>query len=181
MLFEMMAGVALAAAAMQEETSFTTFDNSIPGWSVIRRSDGCFTFSEITNTAVTIFYRTSKGGDPLLLLFSDRSWMVREEDVGGYRVQFAGSAGDWVGLNGSTFPDEGEPGDEKRGVVTLPFSTDAIVPMLNDFADAPSLNFYRDDRLLARIPLDNSEHAMRRLLDCARAAGGQNVPSLPAR
>lgn len=181
MLFEMMAGAALAAAAMQEDTSFTTFDNSIPGWSVIRRPDGCFTFSEITNTAVTIFYRTSKGGDPLLLLFSNPAWVVREEEVGGYRLQFADGAGNWVDLNGSTFPDEGEPGEEKRGVVTLPFSEDAIMPMLNDFADASSLNFHRDGRLLARIPLDNSEQAMRRLLDCARAVGGRGVPTFPAR
>ncbi|MBX3561328.1 MAG: hypothetical protein KF780_05890 [Sphingomonas sp.] len=181
MLFEMMAGAALAAAAMQDDTAFSTFDNGIPGWTVVRRTDGCFTFSDASSTIVTVFYRTSKDGDPLLLLFSDPAWMVREENVAGYRVQFVGASGDWVDLSGSTFPDEGEPGEEKRGVVTMPFSADAIGPMLTDFAEASSLNFYRDGRLLARVPLDNSARAMRRLLDCARAAGGQNVPSLPTR
>jgi len=184
MIFDMIAAAALASTqGSGGETPFTSFDNSIPGWSVVRRPDGCFSYTTgggPADTSLNIFYKVDEGAAPsLILLFSNESWRLPEESVRGFRIQFVGSDGDWTNLSGDSLQDMGD--GDNIGIVSLDFDETAIPLMLTDVVRGTGLNFYRDTGLLDRLLLPNSPAAVGRLLDCVRTVTTQPIATVPTR
>ena len=178
-MLDIIAAAALAATQTQGNTPFTPFDETIPGWPVVRRPDGCFTFNEGSATSLNIFYNTNRAEDEITLIFSNGSWRLREENVSGYKITLDGADGTWSNLAASTFQDEGD--GETVGVIAIAFSRDAVGPMLRDLRNASTLTLSLNDRPLGSIALANSPRAVQRLLDCAATTSSRPVATLPAR
>jgi len=165
MLLATIAAGALATAQPGGGTPFETFDDTIPGWNVNRRPDGCFAFTtaDVAETSLNIFYKLGDDGQSLNLLFSSTGLRVDAGDSLDYRLQF-GRGGDWLNLPGHSFAD-GASGD---GVIAFSFHNQEIRPMLADLSRSSHLNLSRAGQPLRTIGLDNSAVAVRRLMDCVR-------------
>lgn len=170
------------APAQAQTTPYAIYDETADGWTVVRRTDGCFLHKIYDGpgaAALTLFHSADGSSVPLTLMVSSANWAVGERDPVSYRFDLIGTPRRWSGPITSLQ-------DEERGVVSLNLAPPGARDLLDAFAQASRLDLYRDGRIAERLTLPGGAAAVGRLGDCLRtfpqseavpiAAGGNAGP-----
>jgi hypothetical protein len=154
----------MPAPARAQATPYAIYDETADGWTVVRRTDGCFLHKIYDGpgaAALTLFHSADGSSVPLTLMVSSASWAVGERDAVSYEFDLVGTPRRWSGPITSLQ-------DEERGVVSLNLAPPGAGELLDAFAQASRLDLYRDGRIAERLILPGAAAAVGRLGDCLR-------------
>jgi hypothetical protein len=154
----------MPAPAPAQTTPYAIYDETADGWTIVRRTDGCFLhkiYGGPGAAALTLFHSADGSRIPLTLMVSSASWAVGDADAVSYLFDLIGTPGRWSGPITSLQ-------DEERGVVSLNLAPPGARALLDAFARASRLDLYRDGRIAERLILPGVAAAVGRLGDCLR-------------
>jgi hypothetical protein len=150
------------APARAQTTPYTIYDETADGWTIVRRTDGCFLHMAYDGPGavnLSLFYSADGSSIPLTLMVSSASWAVREGVAVSYRFEFVGTRRRWSGPIAALQ-------DEERGVVSLNLAPPGARDLLDAFAQASRIDLYRDGQIAERLNLPGAAAAAGRLGDC---------------